>query len=542
MGVADGLNYLHSENVVHGDLHPANVLIDGSGNPRLTDFGLATVVGNVELQLNSTTAERSFNHRWRAPEVIGIERDPERPTFKSDIYSFGGVMFFIISGDVPWKEKKHSHQITIELSKGAIHARPNKILNDHWNLIQKCWSWDPVDRPGAAEVYGNIAPKNATIIESGAGKSSVKKKVNPSYDTKMVEFINGPAYAQGSTQYTALIWPSSSFNIRTTHIPQQELASASAKRRHGSSLRPVPLVGTHDPASHAPALETIYPTPMRPAPGHSVNVSQDGWIPRADPQRSFITIPLPHETIQPMAPSTRSNELDNHPRHNSLYDARDPNYALVRTRDYAYAQPAPIHVPRPRSPPIVSRSLAHIPQYELVNVPARRQHGNALRREMPSAHTRSGSQPERHTSSRSGYGRERGRKEDLVERWRTDPEVFATAAPGTAQRKPPGSYRPRESTMRAPPADSRLSSRVESHTSQVTPPKGSPPRSRNPLDYFRQRFQRRSHSPDSIPDITVEPPSDDSSSSSDSVPDITVEPPVCIPTSPLYLSFIIFAV
>lgn len=96
-GVVDGLNYLHSKNVVHGDLHPENVLIDGSGNPCLTDFGLATVEGEVELQLNTTTAERSFNARWRAPEVIGIERGPERPNFKSDIYSFGGVMFFVRS-------------------------------------------------------------------------------------------------------------------------------------------------------------------------------------------------------------------------------------------------------------------------------------------------------------------------------------------------------------------------------------------------------------------------------------------------------------
>ncbi|KAG0694442.1 kinase-like domain-containing protein, partial [Suillus ampliporus] len=136
----------HSENIVHGDLHPANVLIDGSGNPRLTDFGLATVVGDTELQLNTTTAGRNLDSRWRAPEVIGIECGPERPTFKSDIYSFGGVMFFIISGDIPWKEK-NSPQICIALSNKAIHARPENILDYQWDLIQSCWSWDLGDRP-----------------------------------------------------------------------------------------------------------------------------------------------------------------------------------------------------------------------------------------------------------------------------------------------------------------------------------------------------------------------------------------------------------
>ncbi|KAG1812490.1 kinase-like domain-containing protein [Suillus subaureus] len=164
-GVANGLRYLHSENVIHGDLHPANVLIDGAGNPRLTDFGLATVVGDAESQLNTTTANRSFNPQWRAPEVIGIDPEAEvvQPNFKSDIYSFGGVMFFVVSGGIPWKEKKNSTHIIIELLKKATPARPDNVLDDHWNLIHKCWSWNPDDRPEATEVVSFFARKNTTI-------------------------------------------------------------------------------------------------------------------------------------------------------------------------------------------------------------------------------------------------------------------------------------------------------------------------------------------------------------------------------------------
>jgi serine/threonine protein kinase len=73
------------------------VLIDGSGNPRLTDFGLATVVGEAELQWTTATVGLNFDCRWRAPEDIGVDCEPGRPTFKSDIYSFGGIMFFVRS-------------------------------------------------------------------------------------------------------------------------------------------------------------------------------------------------------------------------------------------------------------------------------------------------------------------------------------------------------------------------------------------------------------------------------------------------------------
>ncbi|OAX40836.1 hypothetical protein K503DRAFT_569734 [Rhizopogon vinicolor AM-OR11-026] len=66
-------------------------------NPHLTDFGLATIVGDAELQRTTTTVGHNPDCRRRAPEVIGVDCDPGRPTFKSDIYSFGGIMFFMRS-------------------------------------------------------------------------------------------------------------------------------------------------------------------------------------------------------------------------------------------------------------------------------------------------------------------------------------------------------------------------------------------------------------------------------------------------------------
>lgn len=281
-------------------------------------------------------------------------------------------------------------------------------------------------------------------------------------------------------------------------------------------------ITTPSPSASPPA-ENVHVVQMRTASSPSADAHRDGWIPRADPQTSYIPVPPPYELSQPAprSSSTHSHDLDNHSRQGPSYDAEDSNYALVRTRDFAYAQPAPIPVPSLRTPSLMSRSTStHMSQYELVSAPVER-HGTSLRYEASSAHTKSGSHTERHTSSRGGYPPEKTR-EDLVEQWRADPEVVATATPGTAIRDfqpipPPGRHRPRESNMPVPYTDSRPSSRVESQPSQGPSQKRSPPRSRNPLDYFniRQRFQQRTQSAASVPNITVEPPSDEASTPSE---------------------------
>jgi len=72
-----------------------------------------------------------------------------------DLFPLGSSILIshqIVSGDAPWKEKKHSFQICIELSKQTTPARPDNMYDYHWDLIQKCWSWEPGDRPDATRV------------------------------------------------------------------------------------------------------------------------------------------------------------------------------------------------------------------------------------------------------------------------------------------------------------------------------------------------------------------------------------------------------
>ncbi|KAJ7145907.1 kinase-like domain-containing protein [Mycena epipterygia] len=84
--VSQGLQYLHSHNVVHGDLRGANILVTRDWSACLTDFGLS-----LYSDLSGRSTSRGGSVRWMAPELIAPEEFNVsfRRTSCSDIYAFG---------------------------------------------------------------------------------------------------------------------------------------------------------------------------------------------------------------------------------------------------------------------------------------------------------------------------------------------------------------------------------------------------------------------------------------------------------------------
>lgn len=103
IGIADGMRYVHNRitpdglrGILHRDLKPANVLMDSDGAVKVTDFGLA---GALEATLLTKTEDVFGTFHYSSPEQILDSHNVDR---RSDIYSFGGVLYHVACSVIPF--------------------------------------------------------------------------------------------------------------------------------------------------------------------------------------------------------------------------------------------------------------------------------------------------------------------------------------------------------------------------------------------------------------------------------------------------------
>ena len=145
LDVSSGLNRLHTNEVqiVHQDIKPANVLIDNSNNFAITDFGISSKRGGTAIGYYDE--ENVGTMAYMAPERFVEGADPMA---QSDIWAFGATLFEVITGKVPFGEQGGLDQSS---KSSSIPTIPN-IPADINRLIQACLSYEPGNRPSAAEI------------------------------------------------------------------------------------------------------------------------------------------------------------------------------------------------------------------------------------------------------------------------------------------------------------------------------------------------------------------------------------------------------
>lgn len=158
-GLCHALMYLHTRApaIIHGDLKPANIRVIGEVGhelrvqTKLLDFGLSRIITPSAEPCGGT-------RRWAAPELIRKEKT--LPTSPMDIFSFGRVMFFVITGRQPYAfldemeltQLVKRSRLRVPLDWQGLCAPSRQLVQNLQPLADSCMHEDDLARPSIENV------------------------------------------------------------------------------------------------------------------------------------------------------------------------------------------------------------------------------------------------------------------------------------------------------------------------------------------------------------------------------------------------------
>jgi serine/threonine-protein kinase len=160
--ICAGVAAAHEKGVIHRDMKPANVMIDGRGRARVTDFGLA-VAGEYASDGAGTPA-------YMAPEQLA----GGPATIQTDVYAVGLVLYEVFTGRRAFEAASSTHNL-LERQRAGDFSRPSNVTRDVpaavERVIVRCLDPEPAMRPPSVADVLHELPGDPLSAAVAAGET-----------------------------------------------------------------------------------------------------------------------------------------------------------------------------------------------------------------------------------------------------------------------------------------------------------------------------------------------------------------------------------
>ncbi|HSY42901.1 MAG TPA: protein kinase [Candidatus Acidoferrum sp.] len=170
--ICEALQFAHNEGIVHRDIKPENLLLDKKGRVKITDFGIAKIMGVTEGKVSLTGAKDVMGTpHYMAPEQI---EKPQTVDHRADIYSLGVVFYEMLTGELPLgkfappsKKAPMDARLdevvmhTLEKEPGQRYQQASQVKTD----VETIATGTPPPISGAAKMAGAVPPTSPTPLQ-----------------------------------------------------------------------------------------------------------------------------------------------------------------------------------------------------------------------------------------------------------------------------------------------------------------------------------------------------------------------------------------
>jgi serine/threonine protein kinase len=189
--LASALSRAHERGIVHRDIKPGNVLIDRSGRPKISDFGIARGLGDEAL---TQTGFVTGTPGYLSPELARGE-DPDAA---SDVWALGATLYAAVEGRPPFAPRPNPIALLQDIARGE--PQPMEQAGELGGAIEAMMHIDPAQRwdmSTAAARLGRIGSGDLTMPLAGAAAAAATEVLPTAQEPTQAMPAAGAAAAYG---------------------------------------------------------------------------------------------------------------------------------------------------------------------------------------------------------------------------------------------------------------------------------------------------------------------------------------------------------